>query len=373
MCRDVLRVALLSTDLERGGYPLRLARMAKALVTVGVEPIVGCLAPPGPVSADLADHDIKTFACNATSARDIGALRRLADCLRRFDPDIVHSALLHANIAARGLGRVGRSRPVITSTVTIEQERPWHLWAEALTSGGSDLHVVNSNAVGEHLCRDLGFDRNRLVVIPNAVDFDRIDSIRPADRAEFDIPEGAPLVVWAGRLDPVKGLDTFVDVIVELRSRLDARALLIGDGPEAARITQRIHKAGLVNIVRLAGWRRDVWAWLKTADVLLFPSRTEGSPNTVIEAMACGCPVVAGDIPACRDLIVPGEHGWLSPPSDPTALAVDLFHVLADPAEVARRTARARDRVLRRHDIQHVVRLWRGLYDRLIQPSHFVR
>ena len=214
-----MRVLLLSTDLELGGYPLRLARLAPLLATIGIEPVVGCLAAPGPLSEDLTRAGIETFACNARSPRDVGVLARLARRVARYDPDVIHAGLLHANVAARLVGRLDRPRPIITTTVTIEIERHWHNALESLTGRASDRHVVNSAPVKRHVCDRLGFDPARVAVIPNAIDFAAIDATAPAERTEFGIPREAPLVVWAGRLDPVKDFETMLDALVPRLSR----------------------------------------------------------------------------------------------------------------------------------------------------------
>lgn len=362
----MLRVLMLSTDLQRGGYPMRLARWALRLRDAGIQPVVGCLAPPGPLSFELAEAGIETFACDASGPRDWECLGRLANHIRRLDPDIIHSALFHANIATRLVGRLDRTRPLITSTVTIEIERRWHLWIESLTGSVSSLHLANSSAVANHVCDDLGFPRSKVRVIPNGVDFDALDAVAPADRGEFGIPDDAKLIVWAGRLDPVKNLDALVGIVGRLRELVPVRVLLLGDGPERPHLTRCIRRAGLEPFVVLAGWQNDVACWLKTSDILLFPSLTEGSPNTVIEAMACGCPVVASDIPACRELIDNGVHGWLCPTADQSTFVEALRSVLEDSLERARRVARARQRVRKTQGIQDVVVKLTRLYKDLI-------
>ncbi len=94
-----MRVALLVTDLERGGTPLRLVRLARGLSAAGVEVHAGCLAPRGPLSSELTAAGLATFACDAEDARDFLALKRLSQHMRRVQPDLIHATLLHANVA----------------------------------------------------------------------------------------------------------------------------------------------------------------------------------------------------------------------------------------------------------------------------------
>jgi glycosyltransferase involved in cell wall biosynthesis len=358
-----MRVLMLATDLERGGLPMRLARLAIALHRAGVEPIVGCLAPVGPVSAELDRAGIKTFACDARGRYDASCLWRLAGHVRRVQPDLIQSFLFHANLAARLVGRSDRCRPIVTGTVTIEIERPLHRLLESLTCGLSDLHVANSRAVADHLVVGLGFPPERVVVIPNGIALEDIDRAPSIDRRARGMAVDIPLLVWAGRMDPVKNLETFVDVLTLVRRRMPVQAMLLGDGPERLRIQTLIRDRRLSSVIHMALWSNEVVGWLKAADLLLFPSLTEGSPNVVLEAMACGCAVVAGDVPACRELIESGTHGWLCRPRDVEGLAQAVVGALADHSARRECANAARDRVAARHAMQAVVPCWRELFE----------
>ncbi|MFQ5428961.1 MAG: glycosyltransferase [Phycisphaerae bacterium] len=360
------RVMMLSTDLEKGGLPLRLATLARRLRAADLEPIVGCLARRGPLSAELEAAGIETFSCDAAGGFDASCLARLARQVRRLRPDLIHSALFHANLAARMVGQLDRDRPIVTSTVTIEIERRWHRLLESLTIERSDLHVANSRAVAKHLREDLGFPPRRVTVIPNGLDIAAIDAAAPARRGELGVDEQVPLIVWAGRLDPVKNLETFVRVIERVRAQRDVRALVLGDGPARPAIERLAADLRLQRVVQFFGWSENVVGCLKSADVLLFPSWTEGSPNVVLEAMASRCPVVASAVPGCAELIDTGRTGLLCPAADVACFARAVIGLLEDRSAAQRLAAAARDQVVRRHEIGAVVRVWREAYERLV-------
>lgn len=362
----MLRVLMLSTDLQRGGLPLRLAKLAVNIKGAGVEPIVGCLTPPGPLSHELAQQGVTTFSCDAAGASDSTCLLRLARQVRRFDPDLIHASLFHANVAARLVGRLDRARPIVTSTVTIEIERPLHRLLEALTWGSSDVHVANSEAVATHLRDDLGMAEGHVVVIPNAIDFDDIHAVPVASRAALGLREDRPLIIWAGRMDPVKNLPTFVDVIARVRERTDVQAVLLGDGPVRRAIERKVASCGLTGTVHFAGWSPEVARWLKCSNALLFPSLTEGCPNVVLEAMACRCPIVASDIPSCRELIRDGIDGLLCAPTDVNAWGNALTTILSDRTRALTMSGSAYARIRDRHELSGVVRRWVQLYEMLV-------
>ncbi len=301
-----MRVMLLVTDLERGGTPLRIADLARGLRAAGVEAIVGCLAPPGPVSAELESEGVPTFACDARSARDLMAVKHLWQHVRRLRPDLIHSTLMHANVAARLVGLVARV-PVVSSTATIEVERRWHRTLELLTARLDRGHIVNSVALAEHVVRAFRLPRRHVHVVPPSLRLPRLVD-RAAARAALGIPEHEFVVAWVGRFDPVKRLDLLIRC-AEIMKDVPSRFLLVGDGPSRAALEDMLRLSSAHKIAHLLGWRADVGPILSAADAFLFPSLTEGMPNAVLEAMACGLPVVASDIPVLRELS--GDEGRL--------------------------------------------------------------
>jgi len=361
-----IRVMMLSTDLQPGGYPLRLMRLALAVRERGVEPIVGSLAPRGPLHDELERAGIATFACDARGGHDATCLVRLARHVRTIDPDLIHAGLFHANVAARLVGRLDRPRPILTSTITIEIERQWHRWGEALTGGVSDLHFANAPSVAAHVRDDLGFAPDRVTLLPNGIDCAAVAGVEKARRETLGIPDAVPLLVWAGRMDPIKDLPTFVEVADRLNKLCGAHALLLGDGPERGRVEAMVVERKLTDAVHLAGWRKNVVEWLKAADVLVFPSLTEGCPNVLLEAMAAGCPVVAGDIAPCRDLIVNGRDGLLCPVGEAAEFAEAASSLVGDSNKRLFLSRNARSRVLVEHDlplvVDQLVRVYRNVH-----------
>lgn len=295
-----MRVMLLVTDLQRGGTPLRLARLARGLAAEGLEVHVGCLAPPGPVSADLDRAGIATFSCYARHARDWDTLKRLIRRMRSIRPHLIHATLTHANVAAR-LAGVATRVPVLTSTATIELERRWHRWAELLTSPLDRGHIVNSQTLAGHVARAFRISERRIHVVPPSIEIVASASDRAASREALAIPEHEFVVLWAGRFDPVKRIELVVKC-AEIMGVAATRFLLAGDGPHRLAIEQTLRLSSAARSVHLLGWRDDLPALMSAADAFLFPSLTEGMPNAVLQAMAAGLPVVASDVPTLREL-----------------------------------------------------------------------
>lgn len=329
-----MRVVLLVTDHERGGTPMRLARLARLLRAVGVDVHAGCLAHAGPITTELAAAQVPTFTCDADDARDFLALKRLSQHLRRIRPQLIHATLMHANVAARIVGVIQRI-PVIGSTATIEVERGWHRTAERATAGIDRFHIVNSVSVAEHVVRAFGIPRRRVRVVPPALARFPEPIERSAARAALGIAEHEFTVAWMGRFDPVKRLDLIVHV-AEILTRVPSRFLLIGDGPQRPQIEQMLRLSSAGRTVQLLGWQSDITPILSAADVFLFPSRTEGMPNAVLEALAHGLPIIGSDIPALRELAGDGERMCLVTGDDPRDYAEALLAQRDNPQQRAR-------------------------------------
>jgi len=359
-----VRVMLLVTDFERGGTPLRIARLARALHSAGVEVHAGCLAPRGPVSADLEAAGIATFACDAEDARDFLALKRLSQHTRRLHPNLIHATLLHANVAARLVGVVQRI-PVIAATATIEVERPWHRVLERATAGIERAHIVNSRAVAEHVVRVFGLPRRRVFLVPPSLDPwpQRVE--RSVARAALQIPDHEFVVAWVGRFDPVKRLDLLIRS-AEIMTAIPARFLIVGDGPDRGRLEQMLRLSNAARIVHLLGWQTAIGPILSAADAFLFPSLTEGMPNAVLEAMACGLPVVASDIPVLRELAGDDERCLLVGGDEPKDYADLLLKLRDDPALRAKLGQRAATWAQTHLDPQRTVEAVLRIYNRVL-------
>lgn len=176
-------------------------------------------------------------------------------------------------------------------------------------------------------------------MIPNGVDADRY---RPHERRS-----GSPArLVFVGRLARQKGLDLLLEAVARLPGR-EAALDIVGDGPERERLEGLAASREAGCPVRFLGWRSgdDLVACYQSADVFVVPSRDEGMPNTVLEAMACGLPVVGSRISGIEEAVRDGETGLLFPPGDVGALADTIARLMADGGERARMGAAARDRV----------------------------
>ncbi len=190
----------------------------------------------------------------------------------------------------------------------------------------------------------LGADPARAVHVPNGVDVARFHPMdRATARASLGLPLDVPLVVYVGRLERPKGLFELVEAFAAVRrARPDARLVLVGDG--SARSALQAAAAPLGDAVIAVGDRThaEVPRYLASADVFTLPSWFEGTPNVVLEALACGRRVVATRVGGIPDVVEDELLGELVPPKEPRALAAALVRALEAPVEASAIVERAR-------------------------------
>lgn len=296
--------------------------------------------------------------------------------LRRLQPDIVHTRNLGAlemqlpaalaGVPVRLHGEHGRDLRDPHGTVRRYRwirrgYRPLvHRW------------VALSRELADYLVQDVGVPPQRVETLCNGVDAQRF---QPPAPCAVPLIEGCPfdpavhrLIGTVGRLQPEKDQRTLVDALALLRQQAPdqsepLRLVIAGEGGQRAAIEAAIAHHGLHDRVWLAGERRDVPQVLQGLHLFVLPSRAEGISNTILEAMACGLPVVATRVGGNPELVQPGQTGLLVPAGDAPALA----HALRD-ALVSEETRRAmgregRRRVEQRFSLTVMVARYRRLYE----------
>ncbi|NOT02150.1 MAG: glycosyltransferase [Phycisphaerales bacterium] len=363
------RITYVITDLDVGGVPLHLARLAHAIREFGFLPRVVSLAPIGAIGERLVAAGISIESCYARGPSDVGVIARLSRLLCRHRPSLVHAFLFHANLAACLAAPLAgiSSRRVICEIQTVEIERPWHLTVGGMTHRMCACVVGNSPSVVEHLRQRAHMAASRLCCISGGVDVAAIQSAQPLPRAELGVDDDCAIVLWVGRLDPVKGLDELLAAFRIVDTGRRTMLLLVGDGPYRPRVESMIREYGLGNRVRLLGRRSDVAEVMKTADVFAFPSRTEGMPNALLEAMAAGLAAVATDVAGCRDVVVDGETGLLVPGGDVGALTAAMRRLLVDDGLRRALGARAARHAGAQYSFHRCVTRYAALYDRVLR------
>ncbi|HPF36174.1 MAG TPA: glycosyltransferase [Candidatus Krumholzibacteria bacterium] len=198
-----------------------------------------------------------------------------------------------------------------------------------------DRLLVNCEALVPRVCGGAPwFDRAKVRVIPNGVEAAALRAAADADRVRpaLDLRPGAPVIAMIGEVGWRKDQATLLEALARLAPDRDFTALIAGEGPDRAALERRTAELGLTDRVRWLGFRTDAADLMAASDLLALPTREEGFPNTLLEAMALGLPVVSTPVDGIPELVLHGETGLLVPPQDPAALAAALAALLDDPS-----------------------------------------
>ncbi len=233
--------------------------------------------------------------------------RRYLQALQEYQPDIVMTWMNRASISTP----TGRYRLVCRLGHYYDLKYYRH----------ADFWIGISKGICDHLIRG-GMPSEKVFHIPNFADETAVDSL---PRDSFDTPADRPLILAAGRLHVNKGFDVLLQA---LKLIPDAILWLAGSGPEETALKQLCSDLGLTDRVRFLGWRNDVTALMKSADLFVCPSRHEGLGSIVMESWAHGCPIVATDSQGPGELIDDGLTGLLTPVDEVEPLVVAISTLL---------------------------------------------
>jgi glycosyltransferase involved in cell wall biosynthesis len=222
-----------------------------------------------------------------------------------------------------------------------------------------------SDDLRRHMIRE-GFDGSAVGVIYNGIDAGPPPdpALRACQRQRLQVSDATIVVGTIARLDPVKDLGTVLVAMSALARERPVVLLVVGDGPERARLEHQAAEAGLSDGVRFLGHRDDARQWLAACDVYVNSSVSEGVSLTILEAMAAGLPVVATRVGGTPE-IVDDACGRLVPPRDPAALAAAVRALSLDCAARRALGLAARRRVAERFTVDRMVQAYREVYRRV--------
>lgn len=217
----------------------------------------------------------------------------------------------------------------------------------------ADDIIVNAQEILDGFEHLPWLDRNKFRVVHNGLD---LESFRPGRdgstlRAEMGCADDELLLLAAGALTGQKGFDHLLRAMAELlRVSPRCRLAVAGDGPERSKLQALASELGIAGAVRFLGFRSDMARLLAAADVFVLSSVNEGMARVLIEALACGLPIVATEVSGSKACVEEGENGFLVPPREPQALA-DALRRMAESREARTRMGRrSRELAERRFD-----------------------
>jgi glycosyltransferase involved in cell wall biosynthesis len=334
---DRRRIALLTSSADGGGAQRSMARLGGAIASRGF--------PVDLVLGRAQGHYLEEIASSVRivdldASRMVAAIPALVRYLRRERPVAMLSALDYVNVVAvwsRLLARtdvrlVVSERNTLSEAVGNTTSRRSRMMPGLIRRSypRADAIVAVSAGVADDLSQMTDLPRAGIDVIHNPVVTRSLREMaaEPLDHPWF-APGSRPVVLAAGRFVPQKDFPCLIRAFADVRSAVDARLMILGDGPGRSTLLSLADSLGIGGDLDLPGWARNPYPYMSRAGVFVLSSRWEGLPGALIEALCCGVPVVSTDCPSGpREILAGGLHGALVPVGDAAALGREIMRAL---------------------------------------------
>ena len=361
------RILYVSTSTTIGGAEKTLYTLA-TLLDPKRHQVCGVVSvkPEGAYAQKLKLQGISTESLEISATPRLADVTRLAEIITRTRPDIVHAVMYQAiQLCRLAKPKVPFSFKLVTSPRVHYRTRSlWSLLVDFALKGRDDLLIAECQSSRNFLVSRLGYAPGKIRVIRNGVDLagwpvSKVD--RQKGRLELRLASSDVLVGAVGRLDKQKGFANLIEAMSRLK-KTELRCVILGEGPERARLEALIRKHELEKSVWLPGERRDIAVWLSAFDIACLPSLWEGLPNSLLEAMALSLPVVASAVDGVPEALENEKTGLLVAPGDPAALAKALGKLAADPARRAALGTAAHAAVLEKFTVSRMLDEYQDAY-----------
>ncbi|HEV7123721.1 MAG TPA: glycosyltransferase [Rhodanobacter sp.] len=357
------RILLVLPSLERGGGERVLLQLARAFLAAGREVHLAVLRGGGPLRAFVPEGvTLHELVAPGSGSKGLAlawqAFPKLVSLMRAIRPDAVLSTMTGTNLLTVLACKrsYSRARLVVREASSLINARGFFKRkAMRWLYRRADMVVVVSSGVAQDL-RSLGIPNDQIRVIHNPVDPERLRYLAGAGPVLPNL-DGAPYVIALGRLTEAKDHPTLLRAYAASKLRQSHRLVIVGEGEERANLERVIHELGIAERVLLAGPLDNPFRMLAGAALLVLPSRWEGYPNVLLEALALNVPVVATDCQhGPRELLDGGIYGRLVPIGDPIALAHAMDEELVGPPHSA-------DEIVAVHALQTIASCYLAVLD----------
>jgi glycosyltransferase involved in cell wall biosynthesis len=331
-------------DLQGGGAERMMVNLAGGLAGKNVRVDLVLAHSAGPYLACVPDS---VRLVELGSSRVLKALPALARYLRRERPQLLLTTLHHASVVALLAKRLSGGRvPVLIREANTPSQRKETIqgpkrWATAVLIHALYREAAGVIAVSEGVAQDLaryfGLPAEKITVLYNPVVTDELEDLACYEPQHSWFRPGAPPVVLAvGRLHTQKDFPTLIRAFARLREEREAKLVILGEGEDRSELERLVQQLGLEGQVDLPGFVDNPFAFMSRAAAFVLSSKWEGLPGALIQAMACGCPVVATN---CRsgpsEVLENGRFGELVPVGDEAGLAEAIIRTLDSPPDPA--------------------------------------
>jgi glycosyltransferase involved in cell wall biosynthesis len=362
------RILHVVPSLDQSGAEKQLALVAMHLPRDQFDVQVAVVTRGGYFEDVLTRAGVPVHVIGKRLKFDPWTLSRLHQLITTLAPDIVHTWMFGGNTYGRcAAWWAGVPRIIASERCVDEWKSGYHLAIDRFLLRWTDRVVVNAKAIGQFYA-ERGVAADRIVTIPNAIEPVENVAGNPASiRTSLGLKADVPTIGFIGRLWPQKRVQDLIWAADILRmSGWQFQVLIVGDGPRRTALERFADQLEIRPIVHFLGHRSDATRLMSAIDILALPSKFEGLPNVVLEAMMASKPVVATRIGGTNEVVVEDVTGVLVPVRDPLGLARGLRRLLAEP-DVARQMGEAgRQRAIEHYSVAALVDRYARLYEEVL-------
>lgn len=354
-----------------------LIDLAKQMQASGTSVVLGCMEGPGPMHETAARNGWESIALGISSRREYpGAIVKLARMLRRMRVDVVHTHLTDPTLigltAARLAGVRGR---VVTrhhsDERVIYKSRAGVLLDRFIGRVLARHTVAISGAVERALTEIDKLPASRIRKVANGYEWHRVQSSPEAAQAvrrELGVPDGDLVLGLVGRIawaEPekgwMKGQERLIKAFAAANIAASSHLVFVGAG-DSSELEQLARRLGVAERCHFLGFRKDCFDVMAACDVIVHPSVSEAQSQVIIEAMALGRPVIASDVGAAPDSVLPGKTGWLVPARDDVGLSAALRDAASNRARLSAYGLAGQKLVHELYPIENMARGYQAIY-----------
>lgn len=359
-----MKIALCITEMEPGGAEKAMMFLATLLDREKFDPILYVLRSENDHSPQswlsrIREHEIPIVFLDISGLGSlIHGIFRLKKHLKRQKPDLLQSFLFHANIVGRIAGHLA-GVPMICSGIRVsERSARWQLFMDRKTADWVDSYVAVSRSCAEFTIQKGKIAPEKIKVITNGIDLEEKkikEKTDPSDHLIF--PADSLNILFVGRFTEQKGLDWLFDTLpLWFEKEGHLHLWMVGDGPDRKKLSDRASRMSCSDRIHFCGWQPDIADLMDRSDLLILPSRWEGMPNVVLEAMKANLPVFASDVEGVSELLGPNVS-LQSFPFGNTEIFLEKIHQLIENSELRSDLGRKnRQRILENFNILDKVR-----------------
>jgi L-malate glycosyltransferase len=364
-----VRVMHVVYALQPGGMELGVVKLLGGLNRRHVQSSICSTTPAAADMKQRVPADVPIFELRRRAGNDPGLVRDLYRLFRRERPDIVHTHAWGTLVEGLIACRLARVPFVVHGEHGTLQLKGYQRWVQRTAWKHADRLLSVSSRLADRMAEATGFPRDRISTLRNGVDLSRF-GVHSRDEAKRALGLRAETVVigTAARLVPVKDHYSLLNALSLLVAQgVQVMLLIAGEGPLRSDLERTAATLGITDNVRFLGHCSAIDRVLAALDVFVLSSISEGLPNTVLEAMASGVPVVATRVGGVDELIVHGETGLLVSPQSAADIADALRRLLVDPSLRRAMGEAARCRAEREFSLASTVRQYEELYLEMAQ------